>query len=199
MKRQVAREPRFKFHWGCKELKLTHLCFADDLLVVSNGDVDSATTIKKALEEFSGISGLIPNVGKSTLFFGSVKQEIQNQIKSIMGFNIGTLPVRYLGVPLVSKKIGIKECKPLIDKVKSRIIDWKNKSLSFAGRLQLISAVLASMQVYWMAVFKIPAGVIQDLEKLFKGFLWNRSEIVGGKAKVAWQEVCKPKDQGALV
>ncbi|GJS15689.1 RNA-directed DNA polymerase, eukaryota [Tanacetum coccineum] len=28
---------KFKFHIGCKELRLTHLCFADDLLVVCHG------------------------------------------------------------------------------------------------------------------------------------------------------------------
>lgn len=56
----------------CKNLKLTHLCFADDLLVVCHGDVDSIKVIKLALDEFSQVSGLVPNLGKSRVFFGSV-------------------------------------------------------------------------------------------------------------------------------
>ncbi|GKA24834.1 putative reverse transcriptase domain, reverse transcriptase zinc-binding domain protein, partial [Tanacetum coccineum] len=34
--------------------------------------------------------------------------------------------------------------------------DWKNKSLSIAGRLQLIASVIGSIHVYWALVFIIP-------------------------------------------
>ncbi|GJT16918.1 RNA-directed DNA polymerase, eukaryota, reverse transcriptase zinc-binding domain protein [Tanacetum coccineum] len=47
----------FKYHHGCKGLKITHLCFADDLLVLYYGDVESAIVIKKALDKFSDVSG----------------------------------------------------------------------------------------------------------------------------------------------
>ncbi|GJV62786.1 hypothetical protein Tco_1473614 [Tanacetum coccineum] len=64
----------------------------------------------------------------------------------ILPFKIGKLLVRYLGVPFVAKKIGVKDCKSLIDKVKSRINNWKNNSLPYAGKTQLITSVLASIQ-----------------------------------------------------
>nr|GEU91195.1 RNA-directed DNA polymerase, eukaryota, reverse transcriptase zinc-binding domain protein [Tanacetum cinerariifolium] len=44
--KNVQHNPKFKYHAGCNELKLTHLCFADDLLVVCNGDVESVQIIK---------------------------------------------------------------------------------------------------------------------------------------------------------
>ncbi|GKA69395.1 hypothetical protein Tco_0775459 [Tanacetum coccineum] len=81
----------------------------------------------------------------------------------------------YLGVPLVTNKIGIADC-----------------------RAQLIASVLGSMQVYWGSVFLLPKSVINDIQKLFKKFLWNSGERCKGKAKVAWMDVCKPKDQGGL-
>ncbi|GJV97510.1 hypothetical protein Tco_1549087 [Tanacetum coccineum] len=34
-------------------------------------------------------------------------------------------------------------------RMSEQIGDWKNKSLSFAGRLQLCKSVISSMQVYW--------------------------------------------------
>nr|GEY21628.1 zinc finger, CCHC-type [Tanacetum cinerariifolium] len=40
------------------------------------------------------------------------------------------LPVRYLGVPLVTKKIGVSDCKQLVDKVNQRLNDWKNKKMA---------------------------------------------------------------------
>nr|GEV46804.1 RNA-directed DNA polymerase, eukaryota, reverse transcriptase zinc-binding domain protein [Tanacetum cinerariifolium] len=130
---------------------------------------------------------LITLVPKSTIFYGSMDRSTIDSILQILPSKRGKLPVRYLGVPLVSKKIGVKDCKGLIDKVKSRIQDWKNKILSYAERTQLIASVLSSIQVYWASMFKLPKLVTNDIEKLFKGFLWN-SELQRGKAKVAWKE-----------
>ncbi|PWA66526.1 RNA-directed DNA polymerase, eukaryota, Reverse transcriptase zinc-binding domain protein [Artemisia annua] len=198
IKDEIGKERNFKYHFGCKNLKLTHLCFADDLLVLCHGDATSVNTIKKALGNFSKVSGLYPNLSKSTMFCGSLNREEIERIQSILPFKIGKMPVRYLGVPLVDKKIGVNDCKGMINKVRQKLNDWKNKSLSYAGRGQLIASVLSSMQVYWCSVFKLPKTVINDIEKLFKGFLWCNGELTRGKARVAWKEVCKPKDQGGL-
>ncbi|GKD78845.1 reverse transcriptase domain-containing protein, partial [Tanacetum coccineum] len=56
---------------------------------------------------------------------------------SVNGNIHGELPVKYLGVPLISSRLLNKDCKIVVEKAKNRIGDWKNKSLSFAGRLQL--------------------------------------------------------------
>ncbi|GJS98274.1 RNA-directed DNA polymerase, eukaryota, reverse transcriptase zinc-binding domain protein [Tanacetum coccineum] len=146
--RKVKEKKKFKFHKGCKEMKLTHLLFADDLLVLCHGDVNSVIVIKEALLEFSNSSGLKPNMEKSVVFFGSVKEVIKQRILQILPFKVGKLPVKYLGIPLLAKKIGINDCKQLVEKVKSRIQDWKNRHLSYAEKLQLIAAVLATMQTY---------------------------------------------------
>ncbi|GJY52143.1 hypothetical protein Tco_0442990 [Tanacetum coccineum] len=112
----------------------------------------------------------------------------------------GKLPVRYLGVSLVTKKIGVSYCKQLVDKVNQRLNDWKNKSLSYARRAQLIASVLGSMQVYWGYVFLLPKIVINDIERLFKKFLWNSGDSGKGRAKakkesiwVKWINVVKLK------
>ncbi|GJR50539.1 RNA-directed DNA polymerase, eukaryota, reverse transcriptase zinc-binding domain protein [Tanacetum coccineum] len=175
--KKISEEPNFKYHFGCKSLKITHLSFADDLLVFSPRDVKSIKVIKSALESFSEVSGLYPNLGKSTIFYGSMKSREIEEILQILPFKRWKLPVRYLGVPLVSKKIGVKDCK---------------------RRAQLIVSVLASIQVYWASVFKLPSMVIKDIERLFKGFLWNKGELKRGKDKVTWNEVCQPKQNGGL-
>ncbi|GJT67199.1 putative reverse transcriptase domain, reverse transcriptase zinc-binding domain protein [Tanacetum coccineum] len=57
----------------------------------------------------------------------------------------------------------LRDCKKLIDHIRSRINDWKNKSLSAAGRLQLIRSVLSSMHVYWASVFILPTHILLDI------------------------------------
>ncbi|GJU91627.1 hypothetical protein Tco_1304050 [Tanacetum coccineum] len=106
--------------------------------------------------------------------------------------------MRYLGVPLLAKCLSVNDCRQLIDKVKERIGDWKNKFLSYAGRLQLISSVLASMQNYWASVYLIPKIVVKEIDKVMKNFLQSHGGSNGRKAKIAWKVVCRPKDQGGL-
>ncbi|GJV48902.1 retrovirus-related pol polyprotein from transposon TNT 1-94, partial [Tanacetum coccineum] len=78
MMKKIEEAQSFKYHFGCKEVKLTNLCFADDLLVVCNGDKYSLEVVKSSLNEFSLVSGLFSNLSKSTIFFGSVNEKERN-------------------------------------------------------------------------------------------------------------------------
>ncbi|GJX90807.1 RNA-directed DNA polymerase, eukaryota, reverse transcriptase zinc-binding domain protein [Tanacetum coccineum] len=82
---------------------------SDDLIVLCNGDIQSVSVIKQALEEFSNISGLKPYLNKSTVFFRGLNIEEQNKILQILPFSIGKLPARYLGVPLITKQLSVKD------------------------------------------------------------------------------------------
>lgn len=84
MKRSVHDEGNFKYHLGCKGIKLTHLCFAYDLLLVCHGDVNTVKILKKSLNEFSEIYWLLPNMSKSTIFFGGVDKKISTDILGII-------------------------------------------------------------------------------------------------------------------
>ena len=99
---------------------------------------------------------------------------------------------------MITKQLTFTDCKCLIDKVKIKVSNWKNKLLSYAGRLQLIVSILSAMQVYWASVFVLPKAVIKDIDKLLKGFLWCQGELSKGKAKVAWKIICRPKCEGGL-
>nr|GEX53046.1 hypothetical protein [Tanacetum cinerariifolium] len=78
--REIKKNPSFRYHCLCKEVKLTHLCFADDLLLFRNGDSKSVSIMKNALAEFSGMAGLLPNCSKSTVFFGNVRDGCRRKI-----------------------------------------------------------------------------------------------------------------------
>nr|GEY69379.1 RNA-directed DNA polymerase, eukaryota, reverse transcriptase zinc-binding domain protein [Tanacetum cinerariifolium] len=69
MRKNTGETKDFKYHQGCKKLEITHLCFADDLLVFCHGDTKSVNVNKGALEEFSSYSGLKANMNKSIVFF----------------------------------------------------------------------------------------------------------------------------------
>ena len=60
-----------------------------------------------------------------------------NEVKDAIGFSIGELPVRYLGLPLTSTRLYYKDCLPLIERVTKRIQSWTGNLLSYAGRIKV--------------------------------------------------------------
>ncbi|KAK4428287.1 hypothetical protein Salat_1128300 [Sesamum alatum] len=52
------------------------------------------------------------------------------------------MPVRYLGIPLAAKWFLVTDFSPLVDRIENCIHKWTAKSLSFAGRLELINSVI---------------------------------------------------------
>ncbi|GJV69428.1 hypothetical protein Tco_1484937 [Tanacetum coccineum] len=177
----------------CSNLNIINLCFADDLFLFAHGDVDSARVIIDSLDEFKNASGLTLSLPKSTTYFCNVLNHVKLGILNILPFEEGKLPVKYLGVSLVPSRLVHRDCLELMERIKKRVSDWKNKSLSFAGRTQLIHSVLSSMHLYWASVFILPYSLMLKLEQVMRGFLWCQGEIKKGKAKVAWEVVCLPK------
>ncbi|GJZ30686.1 hypothetical protein Tco_0575733 [Tanacetum coccineum] len=198
LQRKVQQTDEFTYHRYCSKMELVNLCFADDLFLFAYGDVGSASIIKEALDEFKNASGLVPSLPKSTAYFCNVLNHVKLSILQILPFEEGKLPVKYLGVPLVSSRLMIRDCNELVDKVQIRIQDWKNKSLSIAGRLQLIHSILGSMHIYWASVFILPTRVLLNIEQLMRQFLWCHGSSGKGKSKVAWEIACLPKHEGGL-
>ncbi|KAL0313777.1 UNVERIFIED_CONTAM: putative mitochondrial protein [Sesamum calycinum] len=65
------------------------------------------------------------------------------------------------------------------------------------GRTLLIKSVLCTLHAYWASVFILPKGIIKIIEARIRKFLWQGSNG-RGYAKVAWEQVCKTKEEGGL-
>lgn len=103
-----------------------------------------------------------------------------------------------MGVPPIIKTPLAADCDALIDKVAARIESWLSKNLTFASRLQLISSVLYILQVYWTSIFILPKKVIRMLEQKLNRLRWSGNANNQAQAKVAWNYVCVPKQEGGL-
>ena len=114
------------------------------------------------------------------------------------GFRLGVLPVRYLGVPLVTRRLTDQDCLPLVEKISFRINHWSTQFLSYAGRLQLIQSVVYSIQNFWCRQFLLPKSVLKKLNQLCSSFFWKGTSGSGKGARVKWQDVCYPKAEGGL-
>ncbi|GKB34304.1 RNA-directed DNA polymerase, eukaryota, reverse transcriptase zinc-binding domain protein [Tanacetum coccineum] len=137
MERNVKRNPKFQYHYGCKSMKITHVCFADDLFILCHGDAVSVKVVRDSINEFGDYSVLLPNFNKSTIFFGSVSGEVQEDIMKVMHFKKGKLPMKYLGVPLIAKRLGIMNF--ILKEINSLLMGflWCNGELS-RGKAKIV-------------------------------------------------------------
>lgn len=143
------------------------------MIIFSRGDAHSIALIKGQLGHFEKASGLTANKTKSSIYFGGLDPLKEQELVQVAEIPKGILPFRYLGVPLTSKKLHIKHHEPLVEKILSRITSWEARLLSYAGRKALISSIIISIHSYWSQIFLFPEGVIEEIERICRGFLWT--------------------------
>ena len=174
------------------------MCFADDLLMFCKAEKTSISLMQETFQKFSQSSGLQANADKSSIYIAGLNQRDKEDIAHMLGFNMGNLPFRYLGVPLSTKKLTIAQCLPLVENITQRVRCWSARMLSYAGRLQLIKSVVFGMQSYWAQIFVLPKKIIKLVEAVCRSFLWTGTGEISRKALVAWERVCQPGSAGGL-
>ena len=182
----------------CYVVSLMHMSFVDDIVVFTDGSSSSLTCTLAVFQDFAQMSGLCINAAKSTIFAAGRGKILLENAATANGLTVSALPVKYLGLPLTTKTMSRSDYEPLVKKKRARFLSWTRKALAFAGRLQLINSVIASLTNFWCSAFILPQGCIDEIESLCSAFLWSGSPNISSKAKVAWVEVCKPKEESGL-
>ncbi|VFQ77258.1 unnamed protein product [Cuscuta campestris] len=178
---------------GLSTLGITHLAFADDIMLFSKGDFTSVTALMEVLNHFSAVSGLHLSPTKSNIFVAGRDRDRSEDILSLVHFPVGQLPMSYLGLPLPSQRLKESDFAPLINKIDNFLRGWSTNKLSYAGRVELLRAVIQGTESFWLQAFPTQKVVLNRITGLCCDFLW------GSKfAKVAWVDICKPKTEGGL-
>lgn len=168
---RVKDEEGFSYHPRCRRVDLTHLLFADDLLVFCKVDLRLVLTITASLDKFSASSGLVANVAKSAVYMAGVGESEKQVILTSLEMAKGALQFRYLGVPLASKKLSFGQCRPLVDAMVHRVRHWSSRLLSYAGRVVLVRSVLNGMRAYWSQLFIFPKKLVRKETSTYMDFL----------------------------
>ncbi|GFZ09693.1 hypothetical protein Acr_21g0002920 [Actinidia rufa] len=191
--RELHHQPDFNFHPRCGGLKITHLAYADDLVLFSRGDPTSVSLLMEKLNYFGECSGLCINQTKSCFHAAGICNPDLERIKEISGVPQGSFPFRYLGIPVADSRLTISQYSPLIDRISDSISAWAGAILSYAGRTELIKSVLQGVECYWLSILPIPAGVKSKIVQLCRNFLWSGKCTINKKPLVAWKEATLPK------
>ncbi|CAJ2652296.1 unnamed protein product [Trifolium pratense] len=174
------------------------LQFADDTIIVGEGNWDNLWTIKTVLRSFELVSGLKVNFFKSKLYGINLDDSFLRASSSFLHCGVDSIPFRFLGIPVGANPRRKATWLPIIDSMKKRLGVWNSRLLSIRGRVTLINSVLSSLPLYFFSFFKAPVCVLKEMVSIQRNFLWgggmDRSKICW----VSWDSICQPKDKGGL-
>lgn len=120
---EAAVEGKIGYHPRYKNIVLTHLYFADDLMIFADGTRNSIEGILKVFEEFDKMSGPKISMEKFVIFMAGANQR-EEEILRQFPFDTGKLPVRYLGLPLLTKNMTVTDFFPLVEKIRKKMGSW---------------------------------------------------------------------------
>jgi hypothetical protein len=89
---------------------------------------------------------------------------MENNYKILFGCDIGSLPFRYLGIPIHFHKLKNGEWKPVEDYFETKLSCWIGKLLSYGDQIVLINSVLTSLPKFMLSFLEIPKGVRKRLD-----------------------------------
>ncbi|GAA0149180.1 hypothetical protein LIER_08423 [Lithospermum erythrorhizon] len=107
--------------------------FADDTLLLGQATISEARVIRDLLCTYESWSGQLVNVQKSTILFSSnVPAHTRNEIGEVLP-HVATHG-KYLGLPSSIGSSKKEVFNSIIDRVKTKVDDWKSRLLSKAGK-----------------------------------------------------------------
>ena len=101
-----------------ENVEVSHLFFADDLMLFAKANESGAKTIKEVLTKFCDESGQLVSIDKSRVYFlPNIHEGIKDTICTSLGIQATNCLGKYLGMPLKHKGVAIlsitillKEC-----------------------------------------------------------------------------------------
>jgi hypothetical protein len=121
-------------------VKILHLFFVDDVLIISKASPDEWQEIKNILSIFCRASGLMINWSKSIFYFSKFNGDALENLKGIFPHCFEELDkgFHYLGYVLKADAYKAVYWRWLLKKIEDRIGMWCNRWLTLGGGFTLV-------------------------------------------------------------
>jgi hypothetical protein len=171
---------------------ISHLLFADDVMIFSQANGNEANAIINCLSTYARWSGQCINMSKSAVFFSkNCRPATRNAVKSIL--HLQSIPARakYLGIPLFMLSKERDTFIELNDRIFAKISGWKAKLLSQAARTTLVKPVANAIPTYVMSIFLLPKSLCSDINNGLRKFWWGfPQDKKHNLSFLSWKSIC---------
>ncbi|XP_075642921.1 putative mitochondrial protein AtMg00310 [Castanea sativa] len=124
--------------------------------------------------------------------------KVKVAIQGMVGARIMENCEKYLGLPMVGGKSKVNTFKDLREKITTRVMGWKEKYISKAGREILIKMVAQAIPTYTMGMFKIPKALCDTINSTLEKYWWGQTKNERKIHWINWKKLYTPKKKGGM-
>ncbi|GJU51774.1 hypothetical protein Tco_1221329 [Tanacetum coccineum] len=155
--------------------KVTNPMFIEDYRPISLIGLQYKIIAKKLANRLASV--VISLVSSEQSAFISGRQILDGPLMlseiMITGCSMRSFPFTYCGLPIGSSMKRLTHWQSLIDKFEARLSRWKAKLLYIGGRSTFVNAILGSVGIYYMSIFKVPETILSYLERFRSKIFWG--------------------------
>jgi hypothetical protein len=157
--------------------RISHLLFADDMLLFMLVSEEQAEVIRQVLTTYEESTGQLINPAKCSMLFGSLcTDEGKEQVLQMLSLSCTTFEEKYLGLPTLEGRMSKDKFKSTKERGVKRLSNWSGRLMSSGAKEVLIKFVAQAILTYVMGVFKLLDTMCEDITQLINKFWWGRKE-----------------------
>ncbi|KAF7135390.1 hypothetical protein RHSIM_Rhsim08G0109800 [Rhododendron simsii] len=180
-------------------LSISHLFFADDLLLFWEATSFGCYAIDEILRKYEIASGQMVNREKSSLFFSpNTPADVKQGISEALNIRFENHGGKYLGLPSIIGRSKTGVFQYVKDRVIAKLKSRNDTVLNLAGKETMLKSVAMTMPNFIMQCFLLPKRVCKDLCSVIRKFWWGSKEGENKISWVNWNKLCDSKLQGGL-
>lgn len=150
-RKMVELESFSGFRFEGSDEQISHLQYEDNILIIGDNNCENIIGIKAILYGMTFLMGLRCHFYKSPLVGINISPTWLEDAASRLHCEIGSLPFTYLGLPIGENPRKSSTWQTVLDALRNRLSDWKNKLLSVGGRVVIIKSLLSALLVYFVS------------------------------------------------
>ncbi|KAH1256262.1 putative ribonuclease H protein [Glycine max] len=147
--------------------------YLENTWVPDEQKMENVKAIKAILWSFELVSGLKINFSKSSFGVVGMLERWKEDAAMFLNCSLLVIPFLYLGTLIGTNPRRTEVWDPIIKKCERKLSKWKQKLLSFGGRVTLMKSILNSIPIYLFSFFRVPNKILDKLVRIQQRFLWG--------------------------
>ena len=107
------------------------------------------------------------------------------RVAHLLNCSLGSYPLKYLGLPISPFKLLAKDFAPVVAKVGNRVLPWRGRYNSQAGKVALTNSCLSSLPMFLMGFYLLSGGIHAGFDKHRGAFYWNSATT---NTNIGWSD-----------
>jgi hypothetical protein len=140
--------------------------YVDDVVTFVRPTRLDLLTCSAIVEDFGVASGLCTNLAKCSIHPIRCSTEQVELARCILGCEVGSLPFKYLRLPLGIRKVSVAQFQPMVDNAVRRFQPWCAKLMNRGGRMILVQTTLSAMLVHALMSLDVPPETLHAFTKV---------------------------------